>query len=160
MRAFSLGLCLTLLVSFSGPACAYDQDKIVGVWKLTGWVFQDASTKEIEHPYGDHPIGYLILTPSRMAMVASGEGRKVPHSVQDDSVALNSLVAYSGAYHLEGDKWIINVDIAWNEALVGTEQIRYYRIEDSQLYIRTSPRPMVNFANRVMTWTQIWEREE
>ena len=39
------------------------------------------------------------------------------------------MLAYSGEYRTEGNKIIINVDIAWDEAWTGSEQVRYYRID-------------------------------
>jgi hypothetical protein len=46
--------------------------------------------------------------------VLTGEGRKPPQNVQDRADLLNSMVAYTGMYRLEGDKWITKVDVAWN----------------------------------------------
>src|SRR5207249_6818262 len=40
---------------------------------------------------------------------------------------LNTLVAYTGTYRLEGDEWITNVDVAWNPEWVGTEQKRFFK---------------------------------
>ena len=46
--------------------------------------------------------------------VLTGEGRKAAKTIQDRAELLNSLVAYTGMYRVEGDKWITKVDVAWN----------------------------------------------
>ncbi len=45
-------------------------------------------------------------------------------SLADGSFAFKSMLAYSGSYRTEGAKIIIDVDIAWDESWVGTEQVR------------------------------------
>lgn len=159
MRAFLLGF--GLLLSLVDHSLADDQNQILGTWKLVSWVLQQVATKEISYPYGEHPRGVLIFTPSGRAMVMlTGEGRKVPQTDEERSAAFRSLVAYSGQYRLEGDKWILKPDVAWNEGWIGTEQVRYFRREGDRLYIRTSPQPMINFGNAIAVSTQIWDKEE
>jgi len=38
------------------------------------------------------------------------------------------MIAYTGKYRLEGNKFITTVDAAWNEEWVGAEQIRFWRL--------------------------------
>jgi Lipocalin-like domain len=61
--------------------------------------------------------------------VLTGEGRKPPQTVQDRADLLNSMAAYTGMYRLEGDKWITQVDVAWNPEWVGTEQTRFFKLD-------------------------------
>jgi len=44
---------------------------------------------------------------------------------------------YSGLYRLEGDKWITAVDVAWNPAWTGTDQVRFYKLDGDQLVVST-----------------------
>jgi hypothetical protein len=37
---------------------------------------------------------------------------------------LGTLVAHSGTYTTEGDKWTTSVEVAWNPEWVGTKQVR------------------------------------
>ena len=48
------------------------------------------------------------------------------------------MVAYSGIYRVEGDKWIMKVDVAWDETWTGTEQLRFFKVEGDALTV-TSP---------------------
>jgi len=72
---------------------------------------------------GKHPSGYVIFTPeARVFFVLTGEGRKPAKTAEEKAELLNSLVAYTGTYRVEGDNWITSVEVAWNPAWVGTEQ--------------------------------------
>jgi len=48
----------------------------------------------------------------------TAEGRKAPNTDQDRA-DLKSMVAYTGMYRIEGDKWITKVDVSGNPAWVG-----------------------------------------
>jgi len=67
--------------------------------------------------------------------VLTGEGRKVPKTVQDRAELLNTLIAYTGIYRVEGDMWITKVDVAWNPEWIGTEQIRSFTVEGERLRV-------------------------
>lgn len=83
-----------------------------------------------------NPTGYLILTPEgRMMAIVTGEGRKVPQTLEDRSAAWLTMLAYSGMYRFEGDKFITKVDISWMEGWVGTEQVRFFKLEGDRLKI-------------------------
>jgi hypothetical protein len=64
---------------------------------------------------------------------------------------LNTLVAYSGTYTVEGDKWITNVEVAWNPEWVGTKQIRDFKLDGEQLMVLTPWRVMPNWPDKGMT---------
>ena len=32
-------------------------------------------------------------------------------------------------YRLEGDKWVTKVDVSWNPAWNGTDQVRFYKLD-------------------------------
>ena len=137
-----------------------DKDKLIGTWKLVSCVMEDVETKEQKLVWGEHPNGYIVLTPSgRWIVVQTAEGRKVPQTDADRTAAFRSMLAYSGRYRTEGDKIIIKVDIAWDESWNGTEQVRFYRIEGDRLHIEAAPQPYANFGGRVMRGILIWARE-
>ena len=49
------------------------------------------------------------------------------------------MVAYTGRYTIAGDKVIHHVDVAWNEAWIGSDLVRSYRINRDTLVITTGP---------------------
>ena len=70
------------------------------------------------------------------------------------------MIAYSGTYRLEDDRWITRVDVAWNPEWVGTEQVRQFTLENDQLKVLTPWRVMPNWPERGLTRSIVrFERE-
>jgi hypothetical protein len=66
----------------------------------------------------------------------------------------NSMVAYTGSYRVDGDKWVTRVDVSANPAWVGTEQTRSFRVTGDRLQEMTAwaPRPDNSVARAVITY--------
>jgi hypothetical protein len=125
-----------LLLIAVQPSFADDRDKLLGIWKLVSWESEFQATGERGPIMGKNPTGYIIFTPEgQMMAVLTAEGRKPPSTDQDRADLMKSVVAYSGIYRIEGDKWITNVDVAWNPAWLGTEQVRFFKFEGNRLHI-------------------------
>ena len=157
MRAAMIGVSL-LLMGAQTPA---DKDRLVGTWKLVSWVMEDDATQARKPLYGEHPHGSATFTSAgRAFFILTGEGRKVPQTDEERGAALRSMVAYTGHYRVEGDRFITTVDTAWNEAWVGTEQIRTFSVDGRRLTIVAMSQPNPNFANKLMHGILAFEREE
>jgi hypothetical protein len=158
MRPFLL--CALLLVSV--PLHAADKDRIVGTWKLVAVEYEDAQTKERSPVLGEHPRGYQIATPEgRWIALVTANGRPVPKTDNERAKALRSMIGYSGRYRVEGDKVITKVEVAWNEAWVGTEQVRFLRFEgDDLLHIESPPMPHPNVNDRTVRVIVTWARDK
>lgn len=135
--------------------------KLIGIWKLVAcdMEYQDSGARE---PYfsAAPPSGYLILTPEgrMMALIVSGE--RQPGQTDEKQAALfRTMIAYTGCYRLEGDQFITSVDVSWNEAWTGTEQIRFYTRDGERLDILTAwlPHP-THPERRMMRGILSWER--
>jgi hypothetical protein len=114
-------IALLGLLLATQPSLAADRAGVVGVWKLLSFEseFKDGSPRRAM--YGEHPSGYLILTrEGRMMAIVEGEGRKTASSDAERAALLSTLFAYSGTYKVEGNKWITNVDVAWNPGMEGS----------------------------------------
>jgi hypothetical protein len=134
------------------PCFAADGATVVGIWKLVAYDIEIQSTGQKEPVFGQSPTGYAVFTPEgRVFFVLTGEGRKPAKSVQDRADLLGSLVAYTGLYRLEGDRWITKVDVAWNPEWVGTEQARSFAVDANRLQVLTPWRIMPNWAGKGMT---------
>jgi Lipocalin-like domain len=141
------------------PVLADDRAKLLGSWKLISWVqeFQDGS--EARPEYGKNPIGYILFTPEgRMMAVLEGEGRKSPNTDEERAKLFRSMIAYSGMYRLEGDRWITKVDVAWHPDRRGSEQMRFFKLEGDRLYVTTPWMPSPNFGGKVIRSLLVWER--
>lgn len=155
-------IILTVLLLLSGVANAADKDKIIGTWKLVSVVYEDAQTKERTPVLGAHPRGYQIATPEgRWLALVTADGRPVPKTDEDRAKALRSMIAYSGRYRVEDNKVITKVEVAWNEAWVGGEQIRFLRFEgDDLLHIESPPMPHPNVGDKIVKVIVSWARDK
>ena len=127
--------CMALAVE---PAVADDRANLIGTWKLAGGEVEFQDTGERRPLYGTDRIGYIIFTPEgRMMGIIEGDARKAPQSDEDRARLFRTMFAYSGLYRLEGDKWLTAVDIAWNPAWTGTDQVRFYKLEGDRLVVNT-----------------------
>jgi hypothetical protein len=133
---------------------------LTGVWKLVAFDVEYQDTGERKATYGSKPRGYLALLPEgRMIAVIAAEKRKVPETNDDRAAAFRTMLAYSGVYRLEGDKWITKVDVAWNEAWTGTDQVRYFTFDGALLTVSTGWQLSANEAGRNIRATLTWERD-
>ena len=144
-----------LLVVAVQPSFAADPAPMLGIWKLVSFEREYQTTGEKEFVLGKTPTGYIIFMPEgRMAVVLTGEGRKAPTTDQDRAGLFNSLVAYTGMYRVDGDKWITKVDVSANPAWVDTEQTRVFRLDGDRLQEMTqwAARPDKGMARGVLTY--------
>jgi len=68
-----------------------------------------------------------------------------------------TISAYAGTYTLENGKVIHHVDISWNQAWTGTDQVRFYELEGNILTITTAP-PFKGMDGREATSVLVWEK--
>jgi len=107
-----------------------DSKTIVGVWRLASTRATDPDGKPAGQPFGPRGMGLVTFTSDgRMMSVVEAEGRKPPENDEQRAAAFRTIIAYTGMYRLEGDKWITAVDVAWNPAWIGTDQVRFYKLE-------------------------------
>ena len=91
-------------------------------------------------------------------IIAEGEGRKAPQSDAERVTAFQTMVAYSGIDRVEGDKWIVRVDTAWNAAWKGTEQTRSFKLDGDRLHVVNQWQPNVNLGGQMTRAILTWER--
>jgi hypothetical protein len=156
----------TLLVALTFSAAARADDdalrkQIVGLWTLVSVVYEDQETKALSPVLGEKPRGRQIATADgRWLALVTAEGRPVPNTDEQRAQALRTMISYSGRYRVENGRVITKVEIAWNEAWVGGEQIRFIRFEGDRLFIESPPMPHPNVNNKVVKVIVIWDREK
>jgi hypothetical protein len=119
-----------------GEGCA----PLVGVWRLLACdtEYQDSGRRE---PYfgAAPPAGYLVFTSQGRVVALLVGGERAPGESEEEQAALfRTMVAYAGRYRLEGEKFITAVDVSWNEAWTGTEQVRFYSLDGDRLDVVTA----------------------
>ncbi|HUK60405.1 MAG TPA: lipocalin-like domain-containing protein [Stellaceae bacterium] len=136
------------------------REQIVGTWALESAVYEDEATGERGHPLGLHPGGCQIATrEGRWIAVVTAQSRPVPQDDAERAAALRSMIAYTGRYRVEDDRVVTKVEAAWNEAWVGTEQVRIMRFEGERLHLEGPPQPHPNLAGRRVRIIITWRRE-
>ena len=122
---------------------------IHGAWQLMSYLVEEQASGNLFKPMGESPTGYALFTPSgRVSFTLTAEGRQPSTNTDSEADLLRSLVAYTGTYRLEEDRWITLVDVAWNPQWVGTEQTRFFSIEGDELTVRTPWRVMPNWPKQ------------
>jgi hypothetical protein len=124
------------------PGSSYAEDpptQLVGTWKLVSWLTKFDGGDTVE-PYGPNAKGRLVLTPDRRwIIILTGANRKPARSAEEKAALLDSMLAYSGIYTVEGDKITTHVEMSSNEIYTGANQnqARFFRLDGDKLTLRT-----------------------
>jgi hypothetical protein len=136
------------------------ETELVGVWKLESCIHEDIETGAPKARFGENPTGYFVFTSSgRAVAILTGEGRMPPKTLEDRIDAYGSMLAYSGRYRIQNNTLITRVDVAWDQSLVGTDQIRYFKIDGDKLEIETPPFVVPHSDGRSVRGLLVWRRE-
>lgn len=155
MRTFLAAAAL-----LSACVLAHAQDALVGNWKLLSFYTEDTQTGQRTNTYGERPTGAIGFTPQgRFFAFATADARKPAQSVEDQALAYRTAIAYTGRWRVEGERFITQVDVAVNPAMVGSEQVRFWRIQSDRLLVTTAPLPDPNKPGATLVGTLVWERE-
>ncbi len=161
MGKFTRFIILILLLIAVHPCFADDSAQLLGTWRLVSYQAEFQATGEREDAFGKNPTGYQIFTPEgRTMMMVAGEGRKTPTTDQDRANLWKSMIAFTGMYRVEGDKFTTKVDTALAPALVGTELVRFYRFDGDRLHIISAwmdavLRPEKGKHRTLVTWERV-----
>jgi hypothetical protein len=158
-RSGLLGLLIVM-----GAYCTDSQagDSVVGSWRLVSWVEVETESKSVHAPFGDNPAGVITYTPDgRMSLFIIDPTRKPPSGPKaTDAEALElyrTIIAYSGAYSIDGNKVTHKIEYSWNQAWTGTNQQRFVEVKDDQLTIKTPP-IISPTSGKQSVHTLVWER--
>ena len=121
--------------------------RLHGSWRRVSFETELQETKERTQPWGADPNGSLIFGADERMMVLLTAKVREPGNTDEKLAALfRTIVAYTGRYRVEDDRFITKVDASWNEAWTGTEQERFYTLDGDKLEVRTAwmPNPLVS----------------
>jgi hypothetical protein len=136
----------------AGPAFAEDAKSLLGTWRLLSYEVEAQASGEKIPVMGARPTGSVSFLPEgRVYFILTGEGRKPAATDAERAALLGTLVAYTGRYTIEGDRWATDVDVAWNPEWVGTRQVRTFKVEGDRLVVLTPWRLMPNWADKGTT---------
>jgi hypothetical protein len=137
-------------------------DLVVGSWRLVSWAEVETESKVVHTPFGENPTGLITYTPDgRMSLFIIDLKRKPSSSPKpSDAEAVElyrTMIAYSGAYSLEGNKVTQRIEVSWNQAWTGTNQQRFFEVKDDMLTIKT-PQIISPITGKESVSTLVWER--
>ncbi len=136
---------------------------IEGVWKLVKYSRRYLDAGEVRSDM--LPQAYILYTPGGFMMSITVEEKREPPAgevlTDEERVRLFKTIisAYSGTYIVEGDKVIHDVNLSWNEAWTGTQQMRLFKVSGDELVIETTPRTAGTDTRQFIN-TLTWERTE
>ena len=117
-----------------------------GSWRLLSFETEFRDSGERIRPWGDDPKGNLVFGADGRMMVLVTARVREPGTSEAQALALfRTMMAYTGRYRVEGDRFVTTIDACWNEAWNGSEQERFFALEGDALAVSTAwmPNPLV-----------------
>ena len=144
------------------PHSVFAEEPIAGTWKLISINLVDTETKEHKAIFGEHPTGMTVFTPQgRIVTLWTADGRKGGQTEADGARNFKTMFAIAGTYRIEGNKYVLKLEVAWNPDVVGSEMTREFKIDGNRLSIITAPAPDPRLGPSRMSQTiSVWERIE
>jgi hypothetical protein len=133
---------------------ATNKDQILGTWQAE--TLKVTSGGEVTHPLGEHPGGFVTITPERMWLIYVDSARKKPTSptLTDAEAAamFKSQVAWTGKYTVggqtpDGIQITAHVDAASSQAIVGNDRVYFVRVDGNTITFK-SPGVIVPMTGR------------
>jgi hypothetical protein len=84
---------------------------------------------------------------------------RFPPSDEEKIALFDTMFAYSGSYTVEPDRVVHHVDMSWNEAWSGTEQVRFCTVDEHTLTYTSAPAKNP-FDGREVVHEVTWVREK
>jgi hypothetical protein len=133
-------LILFLLASSSASA---DPNDLIGPWRLKSFVRELADTGERYDQLGPNPDGVLTYSDDgRVYVLFTAGGRMAPAGMPatdaEAAQLFRTMLAYAGHYRADDAKVIHTIEVAWDGARIGEDQVRFYTIDGDRLTLRTT----------------------
>ena len=111
---------------------------LVGAWRLQAGYFVVHETGDHRDIFGAEPFGRVVFAPDgRMIVLITPAVRTPPESASEMAAIFKSIAAYTGRWSIDGERFVTELDGAWDPSWVGTEQVRYYTFDGHTLSLRT-----------------------
>lgn len=124
---------------------AIGRGALPGWWRIISFHLEFEDSDQRLNLFGVDPLGHVVISDDRIMSIITSRDR----AGKDDASLFETMMAYSGAYHVEDEvKLVIKVDAAWHPAWVGTEQVRFFRVDGDALSITTAWQTHPKFPGR------------
>ncbi|GGF76493.1 hypothetical protein GCM10007301_40490 [Azorhizobium oxalatiphilum] len=116
---------------------------LLGTWRMLSWTRTSVATGVVEDALGPNPIGYIAYhADGRMMAFVQRRERLVPDgplTPAQKAELFDSMLAYTAAYRVEGDRVIHTVDGSWNPLWGREPLIRPFTLDGDHLVISGAP---------------------
>jgi Lipocalin-like domain len=129
---------------------------LLGAWKLISFQTATEDGDERRDVYDPHPLGCLVITENRFTAILTASDQ--PRDA-DGAVLFERMTAYTGRCRIESDKIITTVDVSWHPAWLGSEQIRFFKVDGDRLSISSLPQHHPKFPGRLVRGIVVWQKE-
>jgi len=119
--------------------------RLHGSWRLVSFHTELQDSGERTQPWGADPNGSLVFgADGRMMVIVTAKAREPGNTDEKMAALFRTVMAYTGRYRADGDKFVTKIDTSWNEAWNGSEQERFYKLEGDTLEVMTAwmPNPL------------------
>lgn len=99
---------------------------------------------------GPDPRACLVVTPKHYTCTYAGAGRKFGTSTETKAALYDTAAFRAGGYTLDGDRIVVNEDVAWNELWNGTRQVRTTGWSGNRLTLTSPPQPYPRDPSRTV----------
>ena len=152
----------SITIALLSVALAQSQPGVVGTWKLVSAVTMNDKGVAKDF-FGKNPLGFIMYSADgRMSVILTSRDRKAlsvnDHSaapVAERAEAFATMFAYAGRYTFTGDKVVHHVEVSAVPNLVGTDLVRFAKLEGDRLTLRTPP--MQSGGEQVVV-ELVWQR--
>jgi hypothetical protein len=101
---------------------------------------------------GQNPTGYAAFnTDGRVFLLITGDARKPAKTAEERAELFTTLIAYTGTYRVEADKWTTRVEVSGIPEWVGTDQVRTLTVDGERLTVMSPWRVNPNWPDKGMT---------
>jgi hypothetical protein len=147
---------LILVLLIASPTLG--QQSLVGTYKLVSIAEEIGGTPS--ETMGKAPHGYLVFTPTRVIVFYTADNRTFGTSAAEKAALFDTLVGYSAAYRVEGDKLVNTVDVSWTENMNGTTRVYTWQLSGNRLTLIQGPMPYPRDPSKTRFARQVWEKIE
>jgi hypothetical protein len=140
------------------------QQAILGTWKLVSYIREDLASGAKSDVMGDHASGFLNYgADGRMIVIIAGSDRKKPAGAiatpPEAQALITSMLSYAGTYTIDSEAKTVthHIDISWDQARTGTENVRRYELTGNRLTLTTEPSIDPATGQKTVR-TLIWEK--
>jgi hypothetical protein len=149
-------LVLVLLIVTPGLG----QQSLVGTYKVISHVREINGVPTEPTDFEVAPHGYVVFTPTRIVTFYTAGKRKFGTSVAERAALFDTLVGWSGAYRVDGDKLTMSADVSWNEYWKGTTRVWTWQFSGNRLMLTLDPIPWQRDPSKTLITRLVWEKIE